>query len=447
MVTPPSTSGSPLSNGGSIQGRNNRRDIENVEQEASASPVLKEVKSIKPKMKRTPQPALTQSKLTAMFQSHPATKQPLPAEAPPEEPNSHARVHGGGTDTESMDVTPASHNPPNPVAASAGPSPAITIDILMNALKENRDFIIKSVNANINDLSRRVDANVNDIASNTTAITAHEAKLDSQRADLVRLEERVKAIEKGGVIPPASAQTKAVLSQEYMWARRSVRLWPIAGESEEEMWGEVGEFIHEILRVSTQDVSQDDIEAIRRPLGRAPPGAEDRKEVIVTFFDKWKRDAVTASSSNLSEMVDQTGRPTAGVRLEIPSELDDTFRMLTRFGTRLRARHGVGTKRHIKFDDYTGSLFANVKLPGDDKWSRITADMAREDLHASLQEENNFTKKRLAAKLVPGPRERLQRPPPLRAEPARTGRRRAAEEMPAGKRPRWSKPGEARRPL
>ena len=133
------------------------------------------------------------------------------------------------------------------------------------------------------------------------------------------------------------------------------------------MWEGVGEFIHEVLMVSTRQVGQDDIESIRRPQEPAPPGIEDRREVIVTFFDKWKRDTVMASSPNLSEMIVQAGKPTAGVRLEMPKELEDMFTMLNRFGTRLRARHGAGTKRHIKFDDFTGSLFTNIKLPGDDK--------------------------------------------------------------------------------
>lgn len=108
--------------------------------------------------------------------------------------------------------------------------------------------------------------------------------------------------------------------------------------------------------------------------------------------------------------MDKEGRPTAGIQMEVPSELDETFRLLHRFGTRLRARHGAGTKRHIKFDDFGRSLYANIKLPGDSTWTRVTPTMAREDLGASLREENACTQKRLATKLIPGPRERLNRP-------------------------------------
>lgn len=94
----------------------------------------------------------------------------------------------------------------------------------------------------------------------------------------------------------------------------------------------------------------------------------------------------------------------------------DSFRLLSRFGTRLRARHGQGTKRHIKFDDFNASLYCNIKLPGDENWTRVTTKMASDDLKASFHEENSSNQRRLASKLLPGPRVRLQRPlnaPPL----------------------------------
>lgn len=140
--------------------------------------------------------------------------------------------------------------------------------------------------------------------------------------------------------------------------------------------------------------------------------------------------------------MDAEGRPEAGLRLEIPPELDDTFRLLSRFGTRLRARHGEGTKRHIKFDDYTGSLFTNVKLPGDATLTRVTPAMAREDLELLMREENTQHQKRFATKLVPGARERLGRPAPAALAPPNGGQgiaRPAPGSFP-GRRPRWTVP-------
>ena len=164
---------------------------------------------------------------------------------------------------------------------------------------------------------------------------------------------------------------------------------------------------------------------------------------MVTFGSSAVRDKVVSHSANLAPCVDDGGKPTAGLRLEIPRELNDTFKLLSRFGTRLRARHGVGTKHHIRFDDFAGSLYSNVKLPGDETWTRVTPATAREDLAASAREESACTRKRLATKLVPGPRERLSRPLPPSTMTAGRPRSQAVP-GPSGKRPRWTDP-ESRR--
>lgn len=156
------------------------------------------------------------------------------------------------------------------------------------------------------------------------------------------------------------------------------------------------------------------------------------------------------SSSNLASKIDRDGKPTAGIRLEVPPELDGMFRLLSRFGTGLRARHGSGTKRHIQFDDFTGSLYTNIKLPGDKAWTKVTAQMAKDDLEASMQEESTQVKKRIALKLVPGPRERLSvpikdtrlpaPPPPRSTKTHGLAAGSAAPSALPGKRPRWSVP-------
>ena len=194
------------------------------------------------------------------------------------------------------------------------------------------------------------------------------------------------------------------------------------------------------MAIPEADLNQDDVEAVTRATDNSRPGGI-KNEVVIRFKDARTRDMVMASSVNLASCVDETGKPTAGTRLELPAELMDTFRLLARFGTRLRARHGEGTRRHIKFDDYAGSLYTNIKLPGDAAWTRITPDMAKEDLEASMREENAANQKRLATKLVPGPRERLRRPDPgVPPQPMRAAAVMPRTTAPSGKRPRWSGP-------
>ena len=333
------------------------------------------------------------------------------------------------------------------IGATTGSTP-VTADFLLKILKENSEHLIKSFNARWTALSTRIDGNAAQIVANTSAIADNAASMESQANEIRSLTYRVARLERAGPDVEAPTEPRATLGAGYLVARRSIRLWPIQGDTEDSVWEGISDFLHEILAMREDEIGQEDIESIVRPVrGRV---LMDRREVIVKFYDKQKRDQVVSSSPCLASRVDKEGKPTPGIRLEVPPELHDTFRLRHRFGTRLRARHGVGTKRHIKFDDFNGSLFTNIKLPGDSSWTRVTSAMAREDLGASLRKENTHTQKRLGAKLVPGPRERLQRPMAdtrvagsLRLLGARGPPQTGVDptgSVPSGKRPRWSVP-------
>ena len=350
-----------------------------------------------------------------------------------------------------MDTAPA-------LAVALPGSAFITTDFLLKALRENTDHIVKSFTTNLGALSQRVDMNTVKLDENTKVLDRHESDIQKQRMDMDVLSSRVSELERAGPNRgTVGIPTRADLSEAYMTARRSMRLWPIVGENDDEVWEAVGIFIHDTLKIDERDVNQGDIESISRVESGGQPDRV-RDEVLVTMYDRRVRDVIVTSSPNLANCVDHEGRPNAGIRLEIPPELMDTFRLLSRFGTRLRARHGNGTKKNIKFDDYLGSLYTNVKLPGDEAWTRVTPDMAREDLEASVKEENSFHKKRMAAKLVPGPRDRLRVPPSSLLAAASTStitRSRDIARIPAtatapvlpgrvaageGRRPRWKAP-------
>ena len=69
--------------------------------------------------------------------------------------------------------------------------------------------------------------------------------------------------------------------------------------------------------------------------------------------------------------------------------------------------------------------------------------MARADLEASLREESSFHQKRMAVKLVPGPRERLSRPPGALVTVANAHQARTVAHPVGhseGRRPRWTAP-------
>ena len=133
--------------------------------------------------------------------------------------------------------------------------------------------------------------------------------------------------------------------------------------TEEELWKGVGEFNHSVLQIPETDVSQYDIESIKPLVNPRIPAGNLNNEALVTFYCPRKGDTLMSGHPNLVTYTDSAGRPTSGVHLEIPKEVEAMFRLLSRFGTRLRARHGEGT---IKFE---ASLFINIKLPGDKEWS------------------------------------------------------------------------------
>ena len=434
MVTPPTNITSPepdvLPNG-------ERRAASGTEQAHLASPDLEKRKRPLVNMRRTPQPALTQSKLTSMFQTATPTAHadnpPPPAPVPVINPPPAGRMMT--TDQVEMEI-----------GAPARASQPITEDFLLRSLKLNTEHILKSFNNHINTLAQRVDGNAALIANNAADIASQVAVATDHGAKIAALSARVDDLERSGSSRATPVHRRATLSKDYLFARRSIRLWPVSGVSDEDIWEAVGDFIHGTLRVPDSDVSQEDIENVARTPDRPSPGVSN--EVLVTFCDSRKRDLVVSHSVNLASMVDSDGKPTAGVRLEIPTGLMDTFRLLSRFGTRLRARHGVGTKRHIKFDDFHGSLFTNIKLPGDESWTRVTPEMAREDMEASIREESACTRKRLATKLIPGPRDRLHGPAtaPINVRLPPLGDNRAVDALesaaiPPGKRPRWTAPG------
>ena len=399
-------------------------------------------------MKRTPQPTLTQSRLTGngMLKLHTtgAAPQGGGAQATPARDRSFSEGDSlSSTGTRVSPSTAKDMDTSTPELSRKRPRQHDDDgmkEFFLQALKINKEEIIKSFQVNLGELARKVEDNAGAIASNRESIGRQSARSDCQDTKIGKLAARISALEKG---EPRGSEIKkrAKLSDAYLRARRSIRLWPVPGNTEMEIWGNAGDFLHEQLAMPESSVCQEDVEAVVR----VDDGTGSQKDKVIMRFKDWKvRDLAMINSVNLAKYVDGSGRPTAGTRLEIPEELKDTFRLLARFGTRLRARHGESTRRHIKFDDYAGSLFTNIKLPGDTEWTRVTPDMARADLEVSLREENEANQRRMAAKLIPGPRDRLQKPAPLRVSTG-LGASRPQEQaggvmVPSGKRPRWSVP-------
>lgn len=322
-------------------------------------------------MQRTPQTVLTQSKLTGFTRRVEDTaKEPVNTAGPPprnQDPlvlNAPTRV--GAASSEDVDM----EAPPLPKPGNTSGSQFITTDFLLRALKENTDQIVKSFTSNLGALSQRVEENTVKISQNTGEISKQENQINDNKSALAQLTSRVQALEGSGRVPETLVM-RADLSPEFGKARRSVRVWPIAPGNLQDLWGDVGDFLHDTMRIPISELGQEDIEVIERVREETPQN-NVKDEVIIRFFDKM--------------------------------------------------------------------LYANIKLPGDTSWTRVTPAMAREDLEASHWEENTRHQKKLASKLVPGPRERLGRPMPVVAVTTNEEGIRVIGAASPGKRPRLAGP-------
>ena len=302
---------------------------------------------------------------------------------------------------------------PVAVLANSGVEP-LTADFFRGLIGENTKQITQRIDAitlEITGLTKSMGENRGWIEKAEGRLVAHDAGIEAHTNQINDLDARLARLEAG---TPLASGGKTTPSSSYLWARRSVRFWPIDLTNEKTMWNGAGEFIHSALGVLPSEICQDDIEAIVPATAPRVPAGNLNNEAIVTFFCPRKRDIVMAKVGGLAKFTDNQGKPTAGVRLEIPPLLQDTFRLLSRFGAHLRARHGEGTRRHIRFDDVECSLVSNIKLPGDEKWSRVTPDMAKKDLEEMTRTESRDVLKRISAEKTsvppPGPRQRLAAP-------------------------------------
>lgn len=234
----------------------------------------------------------------------------------------------------------------------------------------------------LKELKGTVDKIDGSVRANTEKLDRHEGLIASNAEKLERMNKEVEAIKASG---SSSASTWTALGglpqdlsnkvgeAEYLKARKSLRLWPIRGLTPEEVWKSTGDFLHVLLGLPS--IGEDKIANISRPTMRSGFGVID--EAVVLFKEIDTRDSVIGAASKLSGRINELGKPTAGIRLEIPASLRVDFNTLRKFGLLLKKRHGQGTKHHVKFDDGTKSLFLNVRLPDDEYWTRIDTDLAR----------------------------------------------------------------------
>ena len=248
------------------------------------------------------------------------------------------------------------------------------LSVLEEGLGDMRNTVGK-IDKNVKANNKKLDRHQDQIKTNSDAI------LDI-RSEIRKLNARPEVADRpdAQAVPVNQQETRwvprshdAVTDEDFFRARRSLRLWPINGITTQDMRASAKSFLRDTLGL--RDLADSCIEDVSRP--RLPSGLMTKSEVLIRFNDASARDTVMGASSRLAGHFDGAGKPTAGLRIEVPSALLPTFKTLERYGQQLRSRHGQGTRRHVKFDELDRSLYLNVKLPGDERWSKVPLEVAR----------------------------------------------------------------------
>lgn len=204
-------------------------------------------------------------------------------------------------------------------------------------------------------------------------------------------------------------------NSQYWRARRSLRCWPLPQTGD--VWSHAGDFFHKILAIPTSNLTQDSVEDVRRICSSRNSRSRVRDEVLVVFKDVPTRDMVVSFASNLANYRNEARPP--GIRPEVPDSLRGVFQTLDSYAVMLKKKTGPQFRRSIKFQDSDQSMFLDVCFPGDSKWSRISFEIANEEVKKARNAETNELRDRLSSitssdtGAPPIPMEASALPPPV----------------------------------
>lgn len=268
-------------------------------------------------------------------------------------------------------------------------------------MAEFRDYMENNTNKRFDGIEDKISGMQGTVDRINDNVKANAAKIESHEAKIAEICAEVKKMKQdpfpplGRPLGPPSVPTplpSPTDDREFDLARRSLRLWPIAGSTENDLWDSAGLFLGSNLALEGK-LNEAAIDCIKRVDIPSGPGVRD--EALIRFKDATIRDMVIGSASKLSAFIGSDGKATAGMRMEVPPRLQQTFRVLFKYGQNLRARHGPGTRRHVKFCDLDRTLYLNVKLPQDDNWSKVSIEVAMRGMKAKRSIDDGQLERRL----------------------------------------------------
>ena len=250
-----------------------------------------------------------------------------------------------------------------------------------------------------------------DVRANRESIGEMRTTMERIESEHRKLEQKVERIRPQQAILPGGAERsddgdaddvflesgaelnkKARETEYYETARRTLRLWPIKGSTDEDLKKGVVNFLKKVLEVPSEEVEGSNITRVRRT--KYTRRSTATLEAAVTFDTIYARDRVSAHGRNLRHYTDDQDKPTAGMKLDYPNHLTKTFRNLEWYGAEMRRIHGDGTRRNMRFDDVNKTLYLDVRLPNREYWHRVDEGMA--EVYKKQRDEANRIRSRSA---------------------------------------------------
>ena len=294
----------------------------------------------------------------------------------------------------------------------------------------------------------QLDVMMTQVKKNATALVSLEKKVDSANESHERRFEKIEHRLEGGMPNGVSSTPNDSRRVAFEKSRRSIRVWPIAGEDSDSLDATFRDFAVDALLVPDTAVRMAGIMDIIRV--RSSPQNSVYLEALVSFRDASERDFYFSKARNLAAYRDDQGNPTAAMRIDIPPFLMSTFRMLNDHGHDIRKAHGTDTRRYIKFDEANLSLYLEIRLPNQVKWTRIKPDqvmsyneekdrasyqLIRRGLLRSTPDESSNSN------MIPLGQRSQQRPASTSSLPTTQGQEAGVVPTIDGRRPRWIPPG------
>ena len=172
-----------------------------------------------------------------------------------------------------------------------------------------------------------------------------------------------------------SEEQEASRIEKYNRARRSVKVWPIAGRTKDEITNNLTDFLHRCLGLSDAQVDDLGIERVERT--GLPDNRTVHNELRIVLASPTARDFIFGQGPKLASYVTEDGKPTAGFRVDVPDYLGAEWKLLDDLGFQLKRENGPGTRKYIKHDDYNYGFFLEIRLPGASSWTKISPDIAQ----------------------------------------------------------------------